>query len=454
MRKDAFFRPALNIGLRLAAGKETKTSRAISGSEWGADVLDALARAARHLAWRDPAAHLFLERRFERRLELGPEGVVAATAARVQGLVAEPAPGSGVFLSVPRLDALEDLAITAARGVVPDPVPEGAEALGPTPEPPLAALEALRRSAGEAARLQYVEIDQQVAVARRDGRAGMDRRRGRRLRLALGSTVVERALPGEEGGLEVEGLAAQVAERAEARKHLLPAWTGRTPVVFAQGVGGALFHELIGHALEGDVQVRSASRLARSEGRIAPAAVTVLDDPRRSRVPWTMDDEGTMAEPVALLQEGHVRGRLTSWGWPGPPHPSSGHARRASFAEPALPRMGATFLTPGQLHPEAVREGVARGIYVHRMVSAATDPAEGKATFEVTDADMLIAGRIEGPLAPVLLHVSLEDLLTLDRIADDLTFDVCVGVCVREGQAMASSVGAPTFRLGLVTVTG
>jgi predicted Zn-dependent protease len=115
--------------------------------------------------------------------------------------------------------------------------------------------------------------------------------------------------------------------------------------------------------------------------------------------------------------------------------------------------MGATFLTPGQLHPDAVREGVARGVYVRRMVSAATDPAEGKATFEVTDADMLIAGRIEGPLTPLLLHVSLEDLLSLDRIADDLTFDACVGVCVREGQAMASSVGAPTYRLGLVTVT-
>ena len=119
-----------------------------------------------------------------------------------------------------------------------------------------------------------------------------------------------------------------------------------------------------------------------------------------------------------------------------------------------MPRMGATFLSPGRLHPDEVPLGVARGLYVRRMESAATHPAEGTATFHVTDADMLIAGRIEVALEPFLMHIALEDLVTLDRIGDDLAFDACVGVCVREGQALASTVGAPTFRLGLVTVKG
>jgi len=434
----------------LGAGKETKTSRAISRTGFGDDVQDALARAARHLPGRDPAGHLFLERRFERRIVLGPDGVVSATAARVQGLAADPEPGSGVFVSVPDLEALEGLALAAARGVVAEPEARGAAATVPEPPFPRNELEELRRRAGDGARLQFVEVEQEVAVARRDGRAGRDQRHGRRLTLSLGDAVVERVFHGD--GLDVEGLAAQVATRAQARVRTLPAWPGRTEAVFAPGAGGVLFHELVGHALEGDVQTRWASRLARAEVPVAPSGVTVLDDPRRGRVPWRMDDEGTPARPVALLQDGRASGLLASWRWPGPPHPSSGHARRASFAEPALPRMGATFLSPGQLHPDEVREGVARGLYVRRMAAAGTDPAAGKATFEVTDADMLIGGRIEATLDPFLLVVTLEDLLTLDRIADDLAFDVCVGVCVREGQAMASSVGAPTFRLGLVTV--
>ena len=68
VRKGAFFRAAVNIGWRLAAGKETKTSRAIAGMEFGADVMDALERAAHHLPGRDPGSHLFFERRFEREI--------------------------------------------------------------------------------------------------------------------------------------------------------------------------------------------------------------------------------------------------------------------------------------------------------------------------------------------------------------------------------------------------
>jgi hypothetical protein len=72
----------------------------------------------------------------------------------------------------------------------------------------------------------------------------------------------------------------------------------------------------------------------------------------------------------------------------------------------------------------------------------------------VTDADQVIAGRIDRPLEPFLFEVQVEDLVSLDRIANDLAFDTSIGVCVREGQALASTVGAPTFRLGLVTVIG
>ncbi|HET9298872.1 MAG TPA: metallopeptidase TldD-related protein [Candidatus Polarisedimenticolaceae bacterium] len=408
--------------------------------EFGADVMDALERAAHHLPGRDPGSHLFFERRFERRLELGPDGVASATAARVQGLAAE-TPGTSVFRSVPHLEALEDLATAAARGAVGEPAEPDPRAEGPGPELPQAALEALRSRAGGGARLQYVQVDQQVAVARRDGRVGQDRRRGRRLRLAVGDAVVERAFRGET--LDLEGVAEQVLARAAARARPLPAWPGRTVAVFAPGTGGVLFHELIGHALEGDVQARRASKLARAEGPVAPAGVTVVDDPRQGRVSWRMDDEGTTARPVVLLREGRAAELL-----------ASGHVRRASFAEPAMPRMGATFLNPGPLHPDEVPLGVARGLYVRRMESAATDPTEGTATFHVTDADMLIAGRIEVALEPFLMHIAMEDLVTLDRIADDLAFDACVGVCVREGQALASTVGAPTFRLGLVTVKG
>lgn len=443
----------------MAASKETKTSRPISGTEFGADVVDALGRAARELPGTDPGAHVFLESRLERRIEIDAAGSPDAVTARVQGLAAEWAPGSGLFASAPRLDDIERL-VRSARGGAPerrpdvphaDAAPPDTRDLGPLVEALVSLVHRTGRAAdGASPRLLYVEVDQQVAVVRRDGRAGLDRRRGRRVRLQADGAVEERVLPAD--GFALEGLEHVVAARARARTYLAPPWPGRTPVVFAPGVGGVLFHELVGHALEADGFARQPSMLARADRPIAPAGVTVLDDPRRGRLAWRFDDEGEEARPVVLLQEGTVAGRLASWGWPGPPHPSTGHGRRASFAEPVLPRMGATFLTPGPHHPDEALQGIARGIYVRRMAAAWTDPAQGKASFHVTDADEVIGGRLERALAPFLLLARVEDLASLERIADDLAFDPCIGVCVREGQALASSVGAPTFRLGLITV--
>jgi len=73
--------------------------------------------------------------------------------------------------------------------------------------------------------------------------------------------------------------------------------------------------------------------------------------------------------------------------------------------------------------------------------------------FRVTDADRIRHGRLERPLLPHLLRVDgRETLLGIDRIGNDLKFDPCVGSCVRDGQPLSISVGAPTIRIGLVSV--
>jgi hypothetical protein len=56
-------------------------------------------------------------------------------------------------------------------------------------------------------------------------------------------------------------------------------------------------------------------------------------------------------------------------------------------------------------------------------------------------------------LTPHLLCVDgPRALASMDRIADDLAFDTCIGSCHREGQPMVTSVGAPTFRIGVAAV--
>jgi hypothetical protein len=40
----------------------------------------------------------------------------------------------------------------------------------------------------------------------------------------------------------------------------------------------------------------------------------------------------------------------------------------------------------------------------------------------------------------------------VSHIARDVAFDTCVGTCLRDGQPLATSVGAPTFCIGMATV--
>jgi TldD protein len=308
-----------------------------------------------------------------------------------------------------------------------------------------------------------VGFRQVIGVARPGGEILMDLRRGARVRLELeaagpsgrtGKAVEEHVFRPPHAKSDLDGVMENLAERATARLSARKPATGETVVVLGPGVGGIIVHELIGHALEADTVHRGASALAAAPGSIAPTDVTVVDDPRRGRGAWRRDDEGVECRATPLIEGGRVGGYLhdlaTAEGFR---RNATGHGRRASFREPVRPRMGCTFLAPGRLEPEEVLEGISSGIYVRRMESASTDSLSGNARFIVTDADGIDQGRPGQPLQPFLLELRASTALpSLDRIGNDLAFDTCVGSCLRDGQPLATSVGAPTFRIGVATV--
>jgi predicted Zn-dependent protease len=329
----------------------------------------------------------------------------------------------------------------------------------------------LRAALGEALSLhpsaevqaRWIEFDQSVLVGSPGGEVQSDRRRGRRIRLEARIVVGQRAASAvaEAAGLDldeaaVRRLARGLIERLNAQARAHPTTPGDYPVIFAPGVGGVLVHEIVGHALEGDVSLGRGSWLGRlAQGDVvASPSLSVIDDPRRGRGAWQVDDEGQAARPTALVRNGRLAGCLSDLRCAQlSGRPSSGHGRRSSYREPVLPRMGCTFVAAGRDRPEQLLEGVDDGIYVRRMEAAATDPWTGLAVFRVTDADRIHRGRLTFALMPHVLRVDGRRLLRgIERVASDLTFDSSVGSCVRNGQPLSISVGAPTIRTGLIRV--
>ncbi len=377
------------------------------------------------------------------------------------------------FLAEPRPDAAA--AVTRNAGLAGQPPPRPPSAEGSTPELAVAeaivAIETLtaaaeKRLKGAGIRARWVGFDQRVHVARVGRPVVADQRRSGRLRLeislvrkgrsarAVGESVahLDRASPAQ--GL-VEQLAEAVATRAEQRLAAEAVTSGERPVVFAPGVGGVLFHELVGHALEADTVRRRASWLARGNQEYRAAAeLMVLDDPRRCRAPWRVDDEGEVARPTPLMREGRAVGLLHDLASARSSDQSpTGHGRRAGFREPVRPRMGCTFLAAGRYAPGDALEGIDDGVYVRRMEAASTDTLTGAATFRVSDADRIRHGRIVAPLAPHIIHIDGQAALaSVERVAGDLEFDTCIGSCLHHGQPLSVSVGAPTFRIGSTVV--
>lgn len=311
-------------------------------------------------------------------------------------------------------------------------------------------------------RARWVASEQRIRVARRAPGVVGDRRCARRIRLEAELTrggrrargVAEAVLRSDTVESPVlEDLAARIVTRSEARLRATDLPSGDRPVVFAPGVGGVLIHEIVGHALEADAVLGGASWLAGSGAGPLRAAdeILVLDDPRRCRAAWRIDDEGESARPTPLLRAGAVAGWLVDAATAGRSERApTGHGRRGSFRESVRPRMGCTFLAAGTRDPGEALEGVEEGIYVRRMEAASTDTRTGRAVFRVTDADRILHGRLVSPLVPHLLSVDGHDALSsMDCIARDLAFDTCVGSCLHHGQPIPVSVGGPTFRIGL-----
>ena len=227
------------------------------------------------------------------------------------------------------------------------------------------------------------------------------------------------------------------------------------PVVLAPGVGGVLVHEIVGHALEADRVLSGDSWLGLLEDPIAPRELAIVDDPRRGRAAWRIDDEGEPSLPTALIRDGRVAGWLhDSRTAQAANKPPTGHGRCSSYREPIQPRMGCTFVAPGKHEPAELLQGVREGVYVRRMEAGTTDTRSGRAVFRVTDSDRIQNGRIDAPLRPHLLFVNgARVLAAADRIANDLAFDSCIGSCHRKGQPLSISVGAPTMWIGLAEIS-
>jgi TldD protein len=314
----------------------------------------------------------------------------------------------------------------------------------------------------------HVDVEQQILVANTDGLLVRDARVRSRLTCRVtarrsGRTEWGFDGPGLGGGLELyeqvppELVAVRAAERAMIALVGSDPPSGEMTVVLGPGGGGLLLHEACGHGLEADGLDRESSIYAHTVGKtIASSLVTAVDDPSQPAGfgSYGVDDEGVLSSPTVLIDAGRQVGALTD-------RTTARHAggaitangRRASYADPPLPRMTNTYIEPGTDDPAGLLTDVRRGVYVTRLRGGDVNIATGEFAFSAAEAYLVEGGRLTRPLTGVtLLGNGPSALAAIDAVGPDLAFTQAL--CGKEDQWVPVSYGAPTLRISRLTVAG
>lgn len=170
-------------------------------------------------------------------------------------------------------------------------------------------------------------------------------------------SMYRRRLEDVPGEAELDAALSDVLADLEALEHAVSPGSYLGPALLYGQPVACLFHEALGHRLEGERLVaRGETRTfaARAGERILPAGLDVWDDPTMrdpaTGAPWfgsfDVDDQGVPAQRVELVRDGILQGFLQSRAPTPASARSNGHARHDGVAH-AMARMGNLVIRPG-----------------------------------------------------------------------------------------------------------
>jgi len=224
----------------------------------------------------------------------------------------------------------------------------------------------------------------------------------------------------------------------------------RLPVLFSEGSGGALIHEIAGHLSESDLVLAGGSPLASLQGAlVGPASLQITDDPTRRDLPgaFSCDDEGVPARPLTIIRDGILEAWLCdrhgSLALGGP----AGRGRRASWELPPISRMSNLVVRPGETDPGSLERAIERGLVVTRTGGASVDAESGLAVIVAEEGWEVREGKRRRPLAPCRLAApAIRTLATLDpAVGNDPEPDWRLGWCVKDGLAVPTGMETPSL---------
>jgi TldD protein len=225
---------------------------------------------------------------------------------------------------------------------------------------------------------------------------------------------------------------------------------GLKQVILDPDLAGILAHEAIGHTVEGDL-VRSGS-IAGSylNKQVASELVTMVDfahtyQGKLLAVPVFIDDEGTKAEDVVLIEHGilknYMHNKETAAHFGTKP---LGNARANEFSDEPLVRMRNTTILPGKDTLEDMIASVDDGYYLMNPTNGQAD-LTGEFMFGVSMGYEIKHGKLGKAIKETTISgVAFDMLKTVDMVSKDMSWGNS-GWCGKK-QWIPVSFGGPAIK--------
>ena len=313
-----------------------------------------------------------------------------------------------------------------------------------------------------------LDVDHNILIANTEGLYAQDRQIRTRMALSAiaekdGETQTGSFNPGARMGMELfekvdpKAVGERAAKQAVTMVNAGYCPAGVMPVAIDNGFGGVIFHEACGHSLEASGVAYGRSQFAGKLGqKIANEKVTAIDD---GTIPgaWgsiNIDDEGTPAQKNVLIEKGVLKSyMIDKFNGRRMGMPSTGNARRQSYAYTPTSRMTNTYIAPGTDKNEDIIASIEYGLYCKEMGGGSVNPVTGEFNFAVSEGYMIRGGKICEPVRGAsLVGKGSQVIQDIYMVGTDL--EMGQGMCGSSSGSVPTNVGQALIRVSSITVGG
>lgn len=258
-----------------------------------------------------------------------------------------------------------------------------------------------------------------------------------------------------QGGLELASFSDQQIETA--RKEMVEMFTaepmkaGEYDVVFAPEVSGLLAHESFGHGVEMDQFAKRRAKAQEFLGKtVASDIVNMFDDPSipRARGSYPFDDEGVLATPTKIIEDGVFKSPLTDLASSlqlGTGRTANG--RTQGWDRKVYPRMSNTFFAKGDSDPGELMESLEDGLFIEGFRNGIEDPQGWGIQFTASRAREVKNGKLTGRIfVPATITGYVPEILSnITMVGNDFALEP--GTCGKgHKEFVPVASGGPTIR--------